>query len=817
LKPYFFIFFVLIILNIFATERTVKLDGSGDFSSIQSAVDASQNGDIITVYPGDYRENINIGSKSLSLQSLYAYTPDTLYIHTTRIIGQPSQSAIRAENSLNLSINGFTIMNNENQIEEYYWVSGGGLFLFKSNVCLKNNIVTHCISGYGGGGITIASSSYERNVSLENNKIFYNKTYGGGGGIVLSGKLNVSFSSTSKNSIYNNSSKLGKDIYSSTETFPLNIILKKGSVPQDHFDQYFISVSHDLIANPSPVSVSIEEGALTLVNHDLYVAPWGDDNNSGLDVQNPLRSIDYATKIIVSDSLNPKTVYLAEGIYSYSANQQNFPFSIKSATRLIGAGMHESIIDAERLSVSINGSTADRNAMPYHSVHFEKFCFRNGGNLNMPDSNNSPLSAYANHITIKDVLIENNQYDSWNGISLINFENAYLKNIIVRTGQGMSSSTGLFVYQGNQLVLEDCVFDSLNVLNDQGGYAGIWIWDLAGAVFNNVSIRNCSAYSPVMFQYVKFADSPHNVSRDSYLNNLFFVNNTSTSGDWDSAKIGLLDEWGNTFHLNNFTVAHNRGSSTALGISSHFTMNNMILYNPEMPTELRFGNGVNHSIQGEINYSMIMNRNSKISYQANPANLQMSQMIDADNPGFRGMSDPNLSLSAPEYYYLYPGSPCIDSGTPDTSGYYLSETDMAGYPRIYNERIDLGCFEYNPNVSEDDQTVSPVLSYNLQNYPNPVSLGKQGFTIVSFDYPQEVRNEPEIEIFNIKGQKVRTLKMNISFSEMNTNKADNNSRNYSVIWDTRNDQGQKVASGIFLYRAKVNGRVLQNKKMLILK
>jgi len=142
---------------------------------------------------------------------------------------------------------------------------------------------------------------------------------------------------------------------------------------------------------------------------------------------------------------------------------------------------------------------------------------------------------------------------------------------------------------------------------------------------------------------------------------------------------------------------------------------------------------------------------------------------------------------------------------------------MAGYPRIYNERIDLGCFEYNPNVSEDDQTVSPVLSYNLQNYPNPVSLGKQGFTIVSFDYPQEVRNEPEIEIFNIKGQKVRTLKMNISFSEMNTNKADNNSRNYSVIWDTRNDQGQKVASGIFLYRAKVNGRVLQNKKMLILK
>jgi len=147
MKQLVLIIFVIMTSGIFATERTVKLDGSGDFSSIQSAVNASQNGDIITVYPGDYRENINIGNKSLSLQSLYAYTPDTLYIHTTRIIGQPSQSAIRAENSLNLSINGFTIMNNENQIEEYYWVSGGGLFLNKSNVCLKNNIITHCISG----------------------------------------------------------------------------------------------------------------------------------------------------------------------------------------------------------------------------------------------------------------------------------------------------------------------------------------------------------------------------------------------------------------------------------------------------------------------------------------------------------------------------------------------------------------------------------------------------------------------------------------------------------------------------------------------
>jgi hypothetical protein len=41
------------------------------------------------------------------------------------------------------------------------------------------------------------------------------------------------------------------------------------------------------------------------------------------------------------------------------------------------------------------------------------------------------------------------------------------------------------------------------------------------------------------------------------------------------------------------------------------------------------------------------------------------------------------------------GSPCVNAGTPDTTGLGLGDTDIAGNPRIVGSAIDLGAFEYN--------------------------------------------------------------------------------------------------------------------------
>jgi len=67
--------------------RTVSLDGTQQYTSIQAAVNASVNGDVVLVYPGRYEENIEFIDYNISLVSLYATDPQQQYIENTIIDG----------------------------------------------------------------------------------------------------------------------------------------------------------------------------------------------------------------------------------------------------------------------------------------------------------------------------------------------------------------------------------------------------------------------------------------------------------------------------------------------------------------------------------------------------------------------------------------------------------------------------------------------------------------------------------------------------------------------------------------------------------
>ena len=101
-------------------------------------------------------------------------------------------------------------------------------------------------------------------------------------------------------------------------------------------------------------------------------------------------------------------------------------------------------------------------------------------------------------------------------------------------------------------------------------------------------------------------------------------------------------------------------------------------------------------------------------------------------------------------------------------------------------------------VTNEDASL-PVPVCNLSNYPNPFNP----VTAISFT----ARNAgfATLNIYNQKGQLIKTLlKDNIL------------SGNHKLIWEGKDNQGNNVASGVYLYKLQMNGTTL-TKKMLLLK
>ena len=107
---------------------------------------------------------------------------------------------------------------------------------------------------------------------------------------------------------------------------------------------------------------------------------------------------------------------------------------------------------------------------------------------------------------------------------------------------------------------------------------------------------------------------------------------------------------------------------------------------------------------------------------------------------------------------------------------------------------------YPPNVvdREDEENMSASFSLK-QNYPNPFNPE----TIIQYDLPRG--HEVEIVVYNILGQKVRTLLEEYQ-----------RAGRHRVLWDGRDDKGKEVASGIYLYRIKTS-EFSQTKKMVLLR
>ena len=98
-----------------------------------------------------------------------------------------------------------------------------------------------------------------------------------------------------------------------------------------------------------------------------------------------------------------------------------------------------------------------------------------------------------------------------------------------------------------------------------------------------------------------------------------------------------------------------------------------------------------------------------------------------------------------------------------------------------------------------DESNIPLLFALHNNYPNPFNP----VTTISFDLPEE--NYTEVAVYNMMGQKVRTL-----------HTGNMNAGRHHISFDGVNDQNQQLGSGVYFYRV-VAGEFQATKKMMLVK
>ncbi|MCF7912890.1 MAG: T9SS type A sorting domain-containing protein [Candidatus Cloacimonetes bacterium] len=114
---------------------------------------------------------------------------------------------------------------------------------------------------------------------------------------------------------------------------------------------------------------------------------------------------------------------------------------------------------------------------------------------------------------------------------------------------------------------------------------------------------------------------------------------------------------------------------------------------------------------------------------------------------------------------------------------------------------------YGDNQLTDNEIteVAPAGNVLMPNYPNPFNPS----TTISF-FTTEGTESAEINIYNIKGQQVQSFKIDDGRRESGVGRR-------SVVWDGKDKSGKAVASGVYFYRLKIDNKICDSQRMLLLK
>ena len=443
--------------------------GPGNYTSIQDAIDSSNNGDIIFVYNGNYHENINV-YKSINL------------------IGENRENTIihgdRKDNVVNfttdwVNIQGFTLRySGENRYN-------AGISIQSNNNIISNNIISNNQNGFY---LENASNNLiKNNIILEN----YNGIY-----------LNLSKNNTIKNNIITKN-KDGIDLVSNSNSS----YIIENNISENEYDGIYVKSSN----NNTILRNKFSNNYRGLWLHDKTNNNIILDNvflNDGLVIRNSFQNN------ISNNLVNNEPVMYLEDKSNIILDEDTGQIILVNCMNITIQNQKISdvylgieLLKTKNCYISGNSLSNNDNGL---NLHYSDDNIISKNTYNSNNWNSIYLSNSKNNIIIENQIISTYEFS---GIDLWDYSN----NTVISRNNFSNNAYGIHVYNTSNTIIKENNFS-----ND---HYGICLWFLCNntTIFSN-SLIKCR--DGIWSYYAKNNNISRNLIKDSEYDGIWVYNSS---------------------------------------------------------------------------------------------------------------------------------------------------------------------------------------------------------------------------------------------------------------------------------------------------